>query len=276
MFKLEKIFNPWVLLIINVIIIEAAESLGGGKLFYDTGLVHALAILFILLAISRAFRHYYTFDPVLEKFVHSVVAALIIFAASHILEFLSYVVFNLRDDAIFANVINFYLVSMILMTIGAERFLKVIKGRSRLFIGVLIVMIAVFSLLTVLNLVNDQWVSLDPLTPAFDLYAIAVIILGTLGTVWIWKIRRAVPATVGFSNYLIAAMIIIAFAGLQNLSYALFENIGIPSYQSVYLSHFAFYAALSLMFLAFTKLYHMGGVYDQLRDNEDAGKARLK
>ncbi len=264
-FKLEEIFSPWVLLWINIAIILAAEFLGDRQFFYETGLVHALAIFFIILAFSRVLQHYYTYDPVLEKFVHGSLAALIIFSASHLVEFLSYTVFNIHEDAIFANVINFYIVSIILMVIGADSFLKTLKERSKLFIWILGAVIGVFGLLILANFANDELVSLKPLTFGFNFYVVAVAFFGILGLVWSLKIKKAVPATAGFVNYLAATVVVIMLAGIQNLIYEPLEKLGVPAYQSVYISHFAFYAALSLMFLAFVKLHSLGGVYDDLR-----------
>lgn len=264
-FKLEEIFSPWVLLWINIAIVLAAEFLGDRQFFYETGLVHALAVFFIFLAFSRVLQHYYTYDPVLEKFVHASLAALIIFSASHLVEFLSYVVFNVHEDAIFANVINFYIISIILLVIGADSFLKTLKERSRLFIWIMGAVIGIFSLLVLANFANDELVSLEPLTLVFNFYVVAIAFFGILGVYWVRRIKKAVPATAGFVNYLTATVVVITLAGIQNLLYEPLEEIGIPAYQSVYISHFAFYAALSLMFLAYVKLHTLGGVYDDLR-----------
>lgn len=129
--KLDKFFTPRSLLIINAAIILFSETMG--NLFLETGTIHFIAVLFIILAVSRIFIHYYTFDPVLEKFIHASSLALLFFAGSHFMEFLGYKLLNLPEDALFANVVNFYLISILFVIIGTELFLRIYYRRSHFF-----------------------------------------------------------------------------------------------------------------------------------------------
>ena len=64
-----------------------------------------------------------------------------------------------------------------------------------------------------------------------------------------------------FVNYFIAAFVLIAISALQYVLYDKLLDLGMPMLQVVYLSHFLFYGALSLIFLAFARLTNLGGVY---------------
>jgi hypothetical protein len=58
----------------------------------------------------------------------------------------------------------------------------------------------------------------------------------------------------------------IMLATLPYIFYDLLEmRWGVPMYQIMYLSHFFFYASLSLMFLAFGKITVLGGELEELK-----------
>ena len=46
---LNKLFTPVGFILVNLAIIIMVELAGGGMFFYETGFIHALAIIFILL-----------------------------------------------------------------------------------------------------------------------------------------------------------------------------------------------------------------------------------
>lgn len=269
---LDKIFNLYSLIAINIAIILLALSVGDGKYFFQSGLIHIIAILFIILAVSRTFGHYYTYDPVLEKFFHATLVALSVFAASHVVEFFSIEVFNEYRDAAFAEVTNFYLVSLLSIIIGAEFFLKIRHSWSKLLqkiSGVAIVLILAFSAAL---LVNDRLVSLAPENPAPYIYASLVFITGLVAIVEVSKIKRLTSIAEGFVNYLSPGLVLIVLAAIPNIFYELIVDVlGVAEYKVVYVSHFAFYAALSLLFLAFGKLSVSGGVYEELKKTETKG-----
>lgn len=69
----------------------------------------------------------------------------------------------------------------------------------------------------------------------------------------------------GFVNYLAISIGMVVFAALPNIFYELMEDkLNIPELQIIYLSHFTFYAALSIIFLAFGRLSNLAGVYKDL------------
>lgn len=259
---LEKIFNPFVLLFLNGAAIIIAEFAGGGTFFLHTGLIHGIALLFVALAVSRLFIHYYTFDPALEKFVHAALAALLVFSASHFMEFVSYRFLNMAGDAIFANVLHFYLVSLLLISVGAEFFLRKVDRRSPVLTALYITGIIVMVGLTFAYFANDRIVTLAPGSPTVPAYSALVAAITALGIYKLLRIKNRVSIAAGFVNYLLAAYALIALSATQGI-YAdiLVRDLGIPLIQIIYVSHFTFYAALSFMFLAFVKFANLGGLY---------------
>lgn len=266
---LDKIFSPLSLILINIGIILAAEFVGGGLFFYETGMIHAVAILFIILAASRFFYHTYTYDPIFEKLVHATIAASVVFAISHIYEYANMMISHSYKDATFANVVNFYLIGFILIAIGAESFLRIIGHRSTYLIKLFSITILAFTILIILFTVNDKLISLRSERLAPSLYSFMIVIIGALGIGIVREIKKLVPISAGFSNYLISSLVLITFAMIPYIFYELIEErfyyYGIRNYQIIYISHFAFFAALSFLFLAFTKL-SWGGIYAETRN----------
>lgn len=270
---LDKIFNPYSLAIINVAIVLLAEFAGGGRLFFNSGLIHLMAVLFVALAVARIFVHYYTFDPILEKFLWASLAAFAIFTVSHIVEFASMMVFHIYQDATFANVVNFYLISILTLAVGAELFLKVYYERGARLIMLLSGIIAAIFILIAAFLINPNLISLEPDSWMPYMYALALLGAGFYGIFKMLQIRKLVTIAVGFVNYLVAAIALIMLAAMFDVFYEFLEHyLVIADYQIIYFSHFAFYAALSLMFLAYAKLSYLGEFYEEIKKIAQIGR----
>ncbi len=259
--KLEKILNPWVLLSLNVLIIIATEL--SGSFFQETGIIHLIAILFVVLAISRIFVHYDVYDRFLKLLIIGGSVALVILSLSHIVEFLGYVVFKTYEDAIFINVVNFYVISMLVVTVGAEYFIHALKRNPITTISVLITGIVAFFFLTLSIFLKKISVSLEPNEAIVYVYGAIVLVTLFFSINYLSKIKREVPIMSGFVDYFIASFILIALSALQYVFYDVLQKTGMPMLQIVYISHFLFYGALSFIFLAFARLTNLGGVYKE-------------
>lgn len=263
---LDRYLNGYSLLAINALIIVLALTIGNGLFFFESGLIHLIALIFIGLSVLRIIYHHYTYDPILEKFVHASFFALFVFAGSHIIEYASMMFLNRYEDAVFANVANFYLIGTFAIIAGATHFSGInhptYAGALRTISYVVIAGFFVFSLYL---FVNDRSVVLDPQHASPFIYAGLLVIAGVLAGIEIMKIRRLTPVMRGFTSHLLGGLFLILVAILPNIFYDFLADAGIPSYQSIYASHFLFYGALSLFFLSFQKLSYMGGVYEDLK-----------
>ncbi|OGF62616.1 hypothetical protein A2662_03710 [Candidatus Giovannonibacteria bacterium RIFCSPHIGHO2_01_FULL_45_33] len=266
--------TAYILLFINIAIIAAAELTGEGKLFFESGLVHSIAILFIIGVAMSLFRQYYFADPIFKKFLNACLVAFAVFSASHAFEFFMYRFAGRYEDHVFAVTINFCLMSILIMISGSEIFLRAYFGHKRarfpfLLSNIVIAGIAVFSTLLFFD---NVLVSLEPENAAPYLYSLAVLAAAFL----LWRrinlLKHSLPQLTGFFK-LLACMVV--FVALSALSYSLYdiikEFLGMPDYQIVYLSHFIFYIGMSLVFLAFQRLENVGGgVVDDIKNREIA------
>lgn len=259
--KLEKILNPWFLLALNIIILIATEM--SGRVFQEKGIIHLVAILFVILGISRIFVHYDAYDHFLHPLIHGGSAVLLVFSASHLVEFLGYLYFHIYEDAIFINVVNFYIMSMLVIAVGAEYFLRALSRGKMIMIGILSSGVAVFFLLTILIFLKKVLVSLEPDEPLIYVYSVLVLSAFFFSVNRLIKIKKHVSIMVGFVDYFIAAFVLITISALQYVLYDVIESVGVPNFQIVYVSHFLFYGALSFMFLAFARLANLGGIYQE-------------
>lgn len=262
--KFEKILNPRVLLSLNIFIIVATEL--SGKFFQEKGIIHLIAILFVVLGISRIFVHYDAYDRYLRLLIVGGSAALVIFSLSHLVEFLGYAYLKTYEDAIFVNVVNFYIMSILAVAIGAEYFLRTLKKNSTVMIGTMIAGIAIFIFLVWLIFSNKVQVSLEPDEPWLYVYGALVFGASFLSLSRLIKVKKHVSIMTGFINYFVMAFVLITVSSAQYVFYELIEKIGIPDFQIVYIGHFLFYGALSLMFLAFVRLTNLGGIYKEAEE----------
>lgn len=260
--NLEKILNPWVLLSLNLAIILVTEL--SGDLFMTTGAIHFMALLFVLLGISRIFVHHDVYDAYLRPLIWGGVAALIIFSLSHLVELVGFVYFKDYVDTVYLSVINFYLMSMLIVTLGAEYFIRALRKNLIPVIGIIFAIIPVLVALTAVMLFNKIPVSLD--TDGYLIYIYGILVIGTLymSVHHLVKIRRLVPIMREFVNYFIAAFVLIGISALQYVFYDALLAVGVPTIQVVYVSHFLFYGALSFIFLAFARLTNLGGIYNDI------------
>jgi len=131
-FKFDWILNHWSLLVVNILIIIAIEA--SGFFFLRTGIVHLIAVIFVVLGLLRLRYLPNVHDQYLQPVVRRGIVALIVLATSHIVEYSSYR-FGLPVHAVHANVVNFYLAGLLFITLGTEvfhkEFQKIFQKRSQ-------------------------------------------------------------------------------------------------------------------------------------------------
>lgn len=262
---IDRIFNPAILIFINLLIIIVVETVDEGKFFFKTGLIHLIILPFIALIISRIFYHHYTHDPLFEKFVHGTLAASSLFALSHIFEYISMHIYNMPEDMIFAGVINLTLAGFIVIAISAESFLRIIANRSIYLTALLFT--ALFSLLgtSVLFLYYPTIISFDVNSTSY-LYTLLLIACAFIGLSIVLKMKNIVPASNAFINLLLPSLLMVLISTLPYIFHEFIKNWSafVSEHQIIYLSHFIFSIALSLLFIAFTKL-DWSGIFEEVR-----------
>lgn len=266
---IENYLNAYFFLGFNMLVIILAETVGDGRLFFDKGIIHVIAVCFVFLTIIRIFYHYYTYDPILETFIHTSLAAMGVFAVSHIVEFVSFMVLHKYADIVYTNVANFYLMSLFLIILGAESFLRRLHGRSMfltrfLYGGIFVLMI--WS--AVLLFMQNSSLSTDTVSISL-LYTLATFAAIWIGLSKMHEIKRNVKFMSEFVDRLSLSIVLIGLSVLPNIYYEfVVHTLKLPEIQIVYLSHFAFYGSLSVLFLAFGGVFRWGGLLEEVAQRD--------
>jgi len=265
---LEKIISTKVLIGANLLIVILAEVTG--SFFLESGLIHFIAIFFLVLGISRFFVHYEVFDQFLKPLIVATVIALVIVSGSHLVEHI-----HLHDhqnlDAsryynnnYFINVVNVYMMIVLMVALSAKYFL-VKKDRSFVQASVLSLAFVVSVGVTLLGFQGHISISTAPGDLAIYWYSLAVLMASVAAIYYIYKIGKAVSIMEGFVQYLVYAFALITLSALLHALHEVIKNFNVPEIQIIYLSHFLLYAALSLIFLAFPRIRSETGIYAKLQ-----------
>lgn len=272
--RFERFFSTHLLLAVNLAIIASAQIFGGGRLFYESGLIHVPVTLFVLLAAARLFGRYYLYDPVLRSFLRACLAALAVLLISHTVEFAAQ---NLdlpwSHAATFSAVVAFHIMSVLVLAYGTIHVLTAYRALPASFDwipGILFVGVSVY----VATLALEHGLSGG--VPPFS-YVLLAMGVCAVEVAALMKLASAAPALKEFSRAMIAAVVLIGAAAVMDTFHLVAIGSPFLERQSTYMSHFAFYAAVSMMFLAFGRLQRLGGVYAELRqeaEREAGGGAR--
>ena len=248
---------------LNVLLIVAAELTG--DLFHATAMIHGFALLFIFLAGARIFRRYHVYDPELRTYLRYGLAAMAVFAASHLIELFSIVVLKNYADATYATVIDLYGVSLLLLMAGSASLNRSIRKSSAAPVVAAWACIALLLALAAGFLTGRVPVSLELDVAVPYAYAVGLTALAAAASLLARRIGNRYLAYAPFFNHMIVATLLVAAAALQYVFYEGLETLGAPEYQVIYLSHFFFYAALSAMYLAFGASLAPRGVFEDVR-----------
>lgn len=252
-----------VIVALNGLLIVAAELTG--TFFHETALIHGFALMFIVLAAARVFRHYDVFDPELRIYMRYGLAAMAVFAASHLVELLSIVVLKNYEDATYAIAINLYAVSLLLLMAGSSSVNRSLRKSSSAPIVVAWACVAALVAFTLALLSDRVDISLEPDAYPPYVYAVGLSILSAAAIVQAFRIARHYTSYAPFFHHMIVVTLLVAAAAFQYVFYEAIEHLGVPEYQIIYLSHYFFYAALSAMYLAFGASLRARGVFEDVR-----------
>ena len=238
------------LALINAVIVVATEH--SGDAFYHNGAIHFVAVLFIALALTRIPVLWRPYKEPAGRFVRWMLLSLLVFASSHVLEYVGYVLNGEYSDAMFANVGNVYLISLFAIIVGVEHILRAFYSRPRWFTWLPVSAMVPAVAASLFFMMRPEFVSLEPdeFLPYF--YTVIIVAIGIFGFVNLLEVRRLRPQLTSFVKYSIYVLLFVIAAALVNIQYELLEDFfGIEEVQLIYIAHFLFYLGLSMMYFTF-------------------------
>lgn len=261
----EKLFTSYVLIALNLAIILAAEFVGGGAYFAETGLVHGIAIVFVGLIIVRIFSDYAFSDRILRGFLKIQLAFFLFFGLVHVYEYLGLHFLMLGDEVVELSVAFSYLLWFIGVLLALEFVFRIYRKKSMVFMAILSALLAV-GFLGLIG-VNVSLAFAENLPAWFPVaILVGIVCFGVAGILSIWSIRKIMPVFEEYSHYAIPAMVLVILAAFSEYfeSTGALQAFGISDIQVLYISHFLIYAVLSILLIGFGKLKKPTGIYSEM------------
>ncbi len=268
--KAEKFLNLYVILIVNLLIIAAAELIGNGRYFYDTGLIHLIGAFFAALVIYRIFTRYHLQDQFFKKFMRFSLTAFSVLAVAHILEFLWIRFLPLGQEIIETAVIGFYLTCFFFLAIGLEFILRVARQKSEVNLHLPTIILFLVIIFSIFFMAFGAPLLGEKIKAFLYVYLFWLVMLGIFIIIKSLELKRVLPLMSGFINYLILGIVFIIMAGWLEF-FELFKPLFVDEIQITYLAHFTVYFALSFIFLGFGKLLNLGGIYEEVKKEIEKG-----
>lgn len=261
----EKLFTPYTLIALNVAIILLVELVSDGTYFAETGLVHAIALVFVGLIIVRIFSEYSFSDYILKGFLRIQLAFFLFLGLVHVYEYLALYVFELNHEAVELSAMVCYFIWILGVILATEFVFRIYQKRSAVFTAILTVLIvACFALIAAMNISGEFAEELEELVPI--MMAVGIAGLGLFGILSTRKIQEIMPVFKEYSRYAIPAiglLFLTALAEYFESAHILEDLVDISDTQIFYFAHFFLYGALSLLFIAFDKLKRPKGIYEE-------------
>lgn len=262
--QLEKLFTPYALLVLNVAIILAVEFLGGGRFFEETGIVHAIAIIFVGLIIVQIFSDYAFSDFILKRFLAVQLAFFLFLGLVHIYEYVGLRIITLDEGTVEQSVMISYLIWILGVFLSFASVSRIYYKRSMFMIALLSVLISMSAIYVVG--INVSSVLAQNIMPWFHLATFAcIVLLGVGGIMYMNRVAKIMPVFGAYARYAKPAIIFLIFAALFEYfeSTHFLSAYGISDTQDLYIAHFLIYATLSLLFVGFSKFKNPSGIYEE-------------
>jgi len=258
--RYERVFAPRVLLAINIAIIVSAQLVGGGRAFYDQGLIYFPSFLFLALVCARILTRFSSYDAALQKFLSVVMASLAMLGTAQLIDLGTHLPsFSLPRGGAFGSIVSLQLAALLTFAFGTFYVLRS-YGKLREAMPWIVVssLVGIIAFSAALASFLGHVSNVPPM-----LYMGLAAITGMSVAVPFHRIERILPFLEEFTRHMTAAAVFIALSVAIN-TLQLINGAMISDRQATYGAHFAFFAAMSFLFLGIGRLTNMGEEYKKL------------
>lgn len=260
--RFERFFSPRTLLELNVLFIIAAEALGAGRLFFDTGLVYVPVILFSFVLTTRIAVRFTLFDPMLKAFLHSCLASLTFLLFANVLMFcVQNLDLELRTQTLYGAVIALQIVALLLLAHGTLAMLTAYGVVSEAAAWILVATIASVAIVTIVVTEGPLRTSL---TSPFTFVMIALSV-GIGETAALLALANRAPVFAKAMRLLVGATLLIAAGAAATSTHLTNATYNGTAIQATYVSQFLYFIALTLLFLGIGAFVDLGETYKNAR-----------
>ncbi len=262
---IERLFTPYALIAINVVIILLAEFTGRGRFFAETGLIHFISVIFVGLIIVRIFSDYAFSDYILKGFLKIQLAFFLFLGLVHVYEYLGLHIFMLDSEVVELSVATSYLLWFLGIVLATGFVFRIYHRRSAIYTAIPWMAIAVIFVGLVGANVSSTFAQRLPGWVPLTILA-GTIIFSAKGILSTRKIIEIMPVFKEYSRYAVPAMLLLVLAAFAEYfeSTGSLEALGVSEVQILYLAHFLMHAVLSFLLVAFGKLKKPTGIYAEM------------
>jgi hypothetical protein len=261
----------WSIIATGTLLVLGLELFGKGEWFIEEGYAHIVAVGFAFLAAGRLLARKLTADSEFRPVAIFGVFSMAAIAITHGLEYAGEFVISIPHGSEGMLFMNIYSVGLLGLILGFERIMRTMR-RSGVWIQGLFFMLMIALVALTYNIFYPRGYTFTP-NPLSDLLYLCMFTLLTLLTVSV--IRRACTVfTVlrSFGRHLYLAIGLVYVSVLPEVFMGHIERLGIPEWRIELIAHYLVYAGLFTFYLAFERLRHFGGIYEELEMEELNGK----
>lgn len=276
---MQIFLKPLFLFILNLTIIVAAFTIGGGMFFYESGLIHLFAVFFGLLSVYALYRFWQYKGAMVFTAVKGSVLALFLFSLGHfsgVLELLHLGGEDVEEIIEFIELL-FYAIGFVVIQRAFHKIIGLYRGKGRQLspaVGLIVSLIITAGAFFLL-----KGGGADSLLDYQALLPIALVSFSLPMSVLLYfeslKIEKIMSLFKNYMRYSRLSFLFFALAVILELSEIAHIEFLSQAHFS-YLSHFVFYIGFSLQLLAVGNLLEVGGAYEDVGKEVAKEKNRIK
>lgn len=248
------------LAIAAVIAVVAIESTPVGKWIYETGMIHATALLFTVLALRALYVLRNTPDGSIRLFARYAAVAIAFAGAAHIVEYFGDTLHLLSEEIIILTVGSVYLLADVLIVFATHAIMRRAGDTAEVPVAGVIMLLAVQAALAWLLFAKNA--PLGPITSALG----AVLFFATVTCAEaLWRLSMKFPLLVNFTRTLTVGSCLIFVSYLFEVFFEALEHAGFAEMRIENAAHYCFYLGMAILLFSFDLLRHFGGVYADIQ-----------
>jgi hypothetical protein len=243
-----------------IIAVLAIESTAAGAWMHETGVIHAIAVIFTLLALRALYVLRNTPDGSIRLFARYAAAAIAFAGSAHVVEYFGDTMKLISEEVIILAVGSMYLFAGMLIVFGAHAMLRRAGESAEMPVAAIIMLLVIQAVLAWLLL--EEGAPLGPITGALGM----VLFFSTVTcTEALWRLSRKFPLLVNFTRNLTLGACLIFVSFLFEVFFESLEHAGFAEALIENAAHYFFYLGMTIMLFSFDLLRHFGGVYADIQ-----------
>lgn len=249
-----------VLPFVALVLVLAVEMSPVGQWIYETGAIHLFAITFATIGFGVWMSPRISADHDFHVFARFAAMAMLAFGLAHVMEYFGDTRHLFGEDVVGVIVSGSYLVAFLLVIAGANGLMHLAGMPARRVNGALAALGAAHITVSASRFVAGGL----PSEMVVQAHGAILLIAAALAVVLLQLLGRKMSVLVGFVRHLRYAVVLVLVSYSFEVFFVQLEMLGLSEQRIENFAHYLFYTGLTVMFLSFDSLRHLGGVFADL------------